>query len=99
MAGKSKLVLDLLKFQKQLFTTEFSKILYFIPDKHLLSQQPFLDSLKKACPIIDIRGTQPTFADYRDSSLPKILIFDDFQLSIHAGFFEELFSQDSHHYR
>jgi hypothetical protein len=27
------------------------------------------------------------------------LIFDDFQLSINSALFEELFSQDSHHYR
>jgi hypothetical protein len=99
MAGKSKLVLDLLKFQKQLFTTEFSKILYFIPDKHLLSQQGFLEALRKTSTVIEIRGTLPTFADYRDSSLPKLLIFDDFQLSINSALFEELFSQDSHHYR
>jgi len=99
MSGKSRLMLDILKHQKQLFTTEFSRIIYCMPEKHLFNQKDFIAALKAACPGIEIRGGEPTFGDIRSSTLPKCIIYDDLMMSLHASVLDELFSQDSHHFR
>ncbi len=99
MAGKSYNLLQILKFHKQLFTTEFTKILYCMPEKHLSTQKDFLDALRRACPQIELRGSQPTFADFRSTTLPKLIILDDMILSLDPAILEELFTQDSHHFR
>jgi len=96
--GKSSLVLEMLKFRKQLFTTDFSKIIYCIPEKHLDNQRPFLSSMRRVCPEVEIRGGQINFGDIRGTSLPKLIILDDYQLSMNSQLLEECYSQDSHHY-
>lgn len=88
----------MLKFRKQLFTTEYTKILYCVPEKHLDNQRHFLSSLRRVCPDIEIRGGHATFGDIRGSSLPKLIVLDDLMLSMNAQLLDELFSQDSHHY-
>ena len=73
MSGKSSTMLEILRFRHQLFTTEFHKILYCLPEKHLANQTAFLDQLKKACPEVIIRGGDVNYADFRGDSLPKLI--------------------------
>ena len=73
MSGKSSTMLEILRFCHQLFTTEFHKILYCLPEKHLANQTAFLDQLKKACPEVIIRGGDVNYADFRGDSLPKLI--------------------------
>jgi len=87
------MVLEMLKFRKQLFTTQYSKIIYNVPDKHLDNQREFLFSLRRSCPEVEIRGGQINFGDIRGTSLPKLIIFDDCQLSMDSHLLDELFSQ------
>lgn len=96
--GKSSLVLEMLKYRKQLFTTEFSKIIYCVPEKHLDNQRQFLFSLRRACPEVEIRGGQINFGDIRGTTLPKLIVLDDYQLSMNTQLLEETYTQDSHHY-
>jgi hypothetical protein len=98
MAGKSSMVLEMLKFRKQLFTTEFSKIIYCVPERHLDNQRQFLTSLTRVCPEVEIRGGQVNYGDIRGTTLPKLIVFDDYQLSMNTELLDTIFSQDSHHY-
>ena len=92
------MVLEMLKFRKQLFTTDFSKIIYCVPEKHLDNQRQFLSSLTRVCPEVEIRGGQVNYGDIRGTTLPKLVIFDDYQLSMNTELLDTLYSQDSHHY-
>jgi len=98
MSGKTTTLLKILKYHKQLFTTEYSKVLYCMPEKHLSNERALLDSLRKAYPQIEIRGSQPTFADFRSTTLPKLVILDDMILHMSPSVLEILFTQDSHHF-
>ena len=66
-------MLEILRFRHQLFTTEFHKILYCLPEKHLANQTAFFDQLKKACPEVIIRGGDVSYADFRGDNLPKLI--------------------------
>jgi len=99
MSGKTTTLLKILQHHKQLFTTEYSKVLYCMPDKHLSNERQLIDALRKAYPLIEIRGSQPTFADFRSSTLPKLIILDDMILHMSPQTLEILFTQDSHHFK
>lgn len=94
MVGKSSLILEMLKFRKQLFTTEYSKIIYCVPEKHLDNQRTFLASLSRVCPELEVRGGQINFGDIRGNTLPKMVIFDDYQLSMNSQLLDEIYSQE-----
>lgn len=97
-AGKSSLVLEMLKFRKQLFTTEFSKIIYCVPERHLDNQRQYLTALSRACPEVEVRGGQINYGDIRGTTLPKLVVWDDYMLSMNTELLDTIFSQDSHHY-
>lgn len=69
-----------------------------MPESHLANEKPLVEALRKAYPQIEIRGSHPTFADFRSTSLPKLLILDDMILSMNPSFLEVLFTQESHHF-
>lgn len=69
-----------------------------MPESHLANERSFVEALRKAYPQIEIRGSPPTFADIRSSSLPKMVILDDMILSMSPSFLEILFTQESHHF-
>lgn len=98
MTGKTTTLLRILQHHKQLFTTEYSKVLYCMPETHVTNERPFIESLRKAYPEIEIRGSEPTFADFRSNSLPKLVILDDMILTISPALLESLFTRDSHHH-
>jgi len=98
MAGKTSTLLTILKHHKQLFTTDYSRVLYCMPETHLHNERPLIEALRKAYPQIEIRGSEPTFADFRSSTLPKLVILDDMILTISPALLESLFTRDSHHF-
>ena len=81
-----------------MFTTEYSKVLYCMPETHLANERPLVEALRKAYPQIEIRGSPPTFADFRSTTLPKLIFLDDMILSISPSLLEILFTQESHHF-
>jgi len=98
MSGKTTTLLQILKHHKQLFTTEYSKVLYCMPESHLSNERALIEALRKAYPQIEIRGSPPTYADFRSNTLPKLLILDDMILTMSPTFLEVLFTQESHHF-
>lgn len=99
MTGKTLCILKILKHHRQLFTTEYSKVLYCMPQGHLVTKPDLMAELRRAYPQIEIRGGVPTYADFRSSTLPKLVIIDDLYRHINTGLLEDVFTCDSHHYR
>lgn len=69
-----------------------------MPEKHITNERPLIEALKKAYPQIEIRGSEPTFADFRSNNLPKLVILDDMILTMSPSVLETLFTQESHHF-
>ena len=97
-SGKSTLILDLLKHRNELFTTSFSRVIYFVPSNNLEAHQDFIQKLKSVYPHIEIQTDLPKMSDIKGDKLSKLFIMDDLMnIVFNHPLMEETFSQNSHH--
>lgn len=99
LTGKSRLLLEFLKYRNQLFTTEYDAIFYCFHADNFAANQEYLDELRKICPKIKIVEGLPPISFFQNSRLPKLFLFDDLMTEIFAtADVENLFTRRSHHY-
>jgi len=100
MAGKSMLIKEVLRFRRQLFTTEYQNIYYCMPEGPLnTGTQRYIAELKQLCPGLQILEDLPSMELMRSSELPKLFILDDLMQQIFASpVMEQLFTAASHHF-
>lgn len=100
MAGKSLLIKEIIRFRRQLFTTEYSAIYYCLPESPFNSGfEKFTHELKTICPEIQILENLPSLDLLRASELPKLFILDDLMEEIFkSNFMPEFFTRGSHHF-
>jgi hypothetical protein len=89
----------MLRKKKQLFSTNFYRIAYFVPAKNIRSDFEFHESLRKVCPQIEILARLPNESDISSNKLPKLFIFDDLAREIldYKNNFDDMFTTSSHH--
>ena len=100
-SGKSFFARSLIEHRKDIFTSDFDKIIYVIPKHASVNRSEFLDSLKTIYPsIIIIEGFKEAMAtsNFAFDNLPKLLILDDLisELMKAPEFLDRLI-KDSHH--
>lgn len=100
MAGKSVLIKEILRYRRQLFTTEFSAIFYCMPEAPFnASTQKYVEELKHICPDIQIIENLPGLELLQSSELPKLFVLDDLMESIFSTpYMSEFFTRTSHHF-
>lgn len=100
MAGKSLLIKEIVRYRRQLFTTEYSAIYYCLPETPFNSGfEKFTHDLKIICPEIRILENLPSPDLLRESELPKLFILDDLMEEIFkSNFMPEFFTRGSHHF-
>lgn len=88
-----------MRFHNELFSTKFSRVIFYLPSAHFNAYTSYIDKLKIAYPEIEIQTDIPKLADLRSDHLPKLFILDDLMAQIFGNSsMEEVFSQNSHHY-
>lgn len=98
MAGKTLLIMEMLKHRKQLFTTEFDRIFYFMPMNLRSQQDDFIKKLEAVVPRIQIEHSAPKIEMFNYSNLAKLIVLDDMMGQIFTDQeYEDLFTQYSHH--
>lgn len=100
-SGKSEFIVQLIKYQSQLFSSNFTKIFYCVPETLSLSSNPIFDSLKKYAPNIQLIIGLPDVSklQLKFDKLPKLIIIDDLMtefLSSHE--MVRLLSVEVHHF-
>ncbi len=101
MSGKSTFALNLIKNRNTVYTHNFSRILYALPEGTLHLHQQFLSQLRESCPNIEIVEGIPDVEDFHlaaDKSSHKLLVLDDLMMKafVSANLLE-LITRTSHH--
>jgi hypothetical protein len=83
----------MLRKRKQLFNTDFYRIVYFVPPSNIQTD------LKNICPKLEIISNLPKGSDISGNKLPKLFILDDLSKEIldYKNNFDEVFTKSSHH--
>jgi hypothetical protein len=89
----------MLQKRKQLFNTDFYRMVYFVPPSNIQTDFEFHQSLKKICPKLEIASNLPKGSDITGNKLPKLFILDDLSKEIldYKNNFDEVFTKSSHH--
>jgi len=100
MAGKSQLIKEILRYRRQLFTTEYPSIYFCMSEARNNSGfEQYIREVKSICPDVQIIEGLPTLDLLRSSELPKLFILDDLMEALFTNNNTvELFTRDSHHY-
>ena len=76
-SGKSTFLKHLIKVRAAVFTTNFIRILLFVPQDMLHLHNKFLEEVRSYFPHLEVIGGLPKSNDIYDDLLPKLLIMDD----------------------
>jgi len=78
-SGKSEFIVNLVKNRSVLFSSEFTRILYCIPESLSLTHNPIFESLKASFPATQLVIGLPDVSklNLKFDKLPKLLIIDD----------------------
>lgn len=74
MSGKSTFIKNMVKYRKELFTTQFNRIIYSIPPEAHHRKKNFYEELKKLYPEIELVFGLPKEDSVLDNELPKLLL-------------------------
>jgi len=78
-SGKSEFIVKLLQNRKDLFTSDFERVMYFTPDALFVRPNEIYEKLKQACPHIQHFAGLPDTdkLNLKHDKQPKLLIIDD----------------------
>ena len=97
-AGKSTILKQIVKHRTALFTCNFIRILYCVPEQHAQLHQDYFNELRQFYPNIEFVKGLPKIYDLQQDKLPKLIIMDDLMREIFASDnMSLLFSHTSHH--
>ncbi len=80
MAGKSSLILELLKHREVVFNSTFERIVFTTDEDTFEDKKSYLENLRKVCPEIEIMPGIPNLLDLGllfQPDKPKLLVMDD----------------------
>ncbi len=80
LSGKSTFALNLLKFREKVYSHNFSRIIYALPENMFHLHQSFINDLRQACPFIEIVEGLPDLLQLNltmEKNSHKLIIFDD----------------------
>ncbi len=101
MSGKSTFALKLIENRSHVYTHNFSRILYALPEGTLHLHKDFLDSLRNACKNIEIVEGIPNIEEFHlatDKNSHKLLILDDLMVKAFVSSdVLDLVTRTSHH--
>ena len=93
---QSTFVLNLLKHRSELFSTNFMRILYCVPEDAAHLHEKYIEKLQKEYKFIEIIKGLPQTNDISDDTLPKLIIMVKyFEFIIRGLFFINTFFCDS----
>jgi len=100
-SGKSEFIVKLVKNRTSLFSTDFTRVLYCIPESLSLAPNPIFESLRSTYPSTQLVIGLPDVSklNLKFDKLPKLLIIDDLMtefLSSHQ--MVKLLSVEVHHF-
>lgn len=73
-SGKSTFIFNLLKHRQELFSTSFSRVIYFVPSHNLDAHQNFIAKLKSVFRDLEVQTDLPKSSDIKGDRLPKLFI-------------------------
>lgn len=98
-SGKSSLMLEIIRYRKLLFTTEFQEIYFCVPANHLGVAKEYIEKLKSVCPTIRILTGLPPLTLFQSSRVPKLFMLDDMVEDVfREAYMEDVFTKLSHHW-
>ncbi len=101
LSGKSQFALKLIKYRTTVYSHQFDRIVYCLPENSIHLHQKFLENLKEACDFIEIIEGLPDIANLNlasDHSSHKLLIMDDLMTrAFSRDHIQELITSTSHH--
>ncbi len=101
MSGKSSFALKLIKYQKDVYSHTFERIVYCLPQAFIHLHDDFIKKLKEAFNKIEICEGLPDVEELyltSDKNSHKLLILDDMMTQVFAsGKMLELITSTSHH--
>ena len=76
MCGKSTFIYSILKHKDKLLTTDYSKVVYYLPasDLHSAKRQEYIRLLKTVVPRLQVETGLPKESDCKINNLPKLFI-------------------------
>ena len=80
MAGKSSLILELMKHREIVFATKFERIVFATDENTFEDKKNYLEHLKEICPNVEIMPGLPNLLDLGllfHPEQPKLIIMDD----------------------
>ena len=92
-------MLNVLKHREVLFSTNFDRIVYFMPHKNFSAHQDFIKKMQSVCSKLEVKFELPTPGDIKSDLLPKLFLIDDLMGPLlNSVYFEEFMAHDSHHF-
>jgi pantothenate kinase-related protein Tda10 len=76
MCGKSTFIYSILKHKEKMLTTDYSKVVYYLPaaDLHSAKRQEYIRMLKTVVPRLQVETGLPKESDCKVNNLPKLFI-------------------------
>ncbi len=100
LSGKSTFALKLIENRENIYTEEFCRILYALPEGSLHLHQDFLELLRSACPFVEIVEGVPSIEEYNLAcdKTHKLVVLDDLMVKVFTSqSVLDLITKTSHH--
>lgn len=100
-SGKSEFLFNLIKFRDNMFTSQFSRIIYCQPNAFAPKNQEFFKRLQDLCPNIELCSNLPSISTLNLdlSNSPSLLLIDDLMTSVlWSKSMVDLLANDVHNY-
>ncbi len=101
MSGKSSFALKLIQHRAKIYTEDFERIMYALPEDSLHLHQKFIDKLREAAPNVEIVTGLPDIHEHHlavEKTSHKLLVIDDMMMRVfQSQNLLELITSTSHH--
>ena len=100
MIGKSEFILKIVKFRNEIFSTNMTRIMYFLPPHSMHTRRQYLTEMKTFFPQLEVYEGLPKLMELalHHEREPCLVILEDLADEIlNSGEMLSLFFKESHH--